>query len=130
MPTTRQTVVIIDDDESVRKAMRRLLLSCGLQVESFATAEEFLWAAGEAPPGCLVLDVQLPGLSGPELRARLLAEGRCAPVVYVTAYPDEGLRDRELRSGARAFLQKPFEDRVLLEAVVAALRSPAADEQS
>jgi FixJ family two-component response regulator len=121
MPTTRLTVIVIDDDESVRRALGRLLRSSGLKVESFATAEEFLQAAAGPLPGCLVLDVHLPGLSGPELRARLSAEGRDAPVVYVSGYEDEGLRDRELRTGAVAFLRKPFEEQSLLDAVAGAL---------
>jgi len=120
---TGQKVVIIDDDESVRKALRRLLRSAGASPETFATAEEFLDAAAQPAPACLILDVHLPGLSGLELQKRLTAEGRCVPVVFITAYGDGRMRDLALRAGAIAFLQKPFEERLLLDAVVRAMAS-------
>jgi two-component system response regulator FixJ len=112
-----QTIFIIDDDESVRRALRRLIGSVGLNAETFVTAEEFLQAPEEPPPHCLILDVHLPGLSGLELQQRLKAGHRSVPVIFITAYPDDHVRDQALQAGALAFLQKPFEEEALLEAV-------------
>jgi FixJ family two-component response regulator len=114
---TGQTIFIIDDDESVRRAVRRLIRSVGLNVETCATAEEFLQAPEQPAPGCLILDVHLPGLSGLELQQRLKAEGRPIPTVFITAYANDQVRKQALQAGAIAFLEKPFEERCLLEAV-------------
>jgi FixJ family two-component response regulator len=115
MTRAGETIVLIDDDESVRRALGRLIRSVGLCVETFGTAEEFL--RSPAAPGCLVLDVHLPGLSGLDLQRRLADEGRCVPIVFITAYADEQARDAALRAGAVAFLRKPFEEQALLEAL-------------
>jgi FixJ family two-component response regulator len=117
MPRIPPTVCIIEDDESVRRALRRLLRAVGLTAEAFASAEEFLEAAGRPAPGCLILDHHLPGLSGLELQARLKAEGRDIPIVFLTAYGDARVREQALRAGAVAFLEKPFAEKALLEAV-------------
>jgi FixJ family two-component response regulator len=117
MSPTGGTIVLIDDDESVRKALGRLLRAAGWDVAAFGSAEEYLQAAGPESPACLILDIHLPGLSGLELQERLLAEGRHPPVVFITAYHDEDARAAALRAGAVAFLQKPFEEQALLEAV-------------
>ena len=121
MSRTRQTVFLVDDDGSVRKALRRLIRSTGLDVTTFATAEEFLQAAPAPAPGCLVLDVHLPGLSGLDLQRRLTAEGRGFPVVFITAYGEGSAREQALRAGAVAFLQKPIEGQALLDAIGRAL---------
>ena len=121
MPETRQTIFIIDDDESVRRALRRLMASVGLKVETFATAEEFLQAPARPAPGCLILDVHLPGLSGLDLQKRLKAEGRSLHIVFITAYGEDQVRELAMRGGAIAFLQKPFEEQALLDAVGRAL---------
>ena len=126
MPAPPPIVTIIDDDESVRRALRRLIKSIGLNVEAFATAEEFL--EGFTPdsqdryhePGttrCLILDVHLPGLSGLELQERLKVETRELPVIFMTAYEDARKQERALQMGAVAFLYKPFEQQTLLEAL-------------
>jgi FixJ family two-component response regulator len=117
MARTGQTIVIIDDDESVRRALRRLIQSAGWRVATFATAEEFLEAPEQPAPAGLILDVHLPGLSGLELQHRLTADGRSVPIVFITAYPDEQTRAEALRGGAIAFLAKPFEDQSLLDAI-------------
>ena len=121
MDRTRQTVFIIEDDDSVRRSLLRLMRSAGRNAQGFATAEEFLQFSGLAVPGCLLLDVHLPGMSGLELQELLLSEGRQVPVVFITAYVDERVRERALRAGAVAFLQKPFEEQALLDAVARAL---------
>jgi FixJ family two-component response regulator len=117
MPVTVRTVFIIDDDKSVLRALRRLIRSAGFNVMAFATAEEFLQAAERPTPDCLILDVHLPGMTGLELQERLIAEGRRIPIVLITAFPDGGTRERAQKAGAIAFLQKPFEDQALLDAV-------------
>src|SRR5207302_3974122 len=117
MPRPSPTTVLIDDDESVRKALGRLLRSAGMTVLGFATAEEFLQTAPPPAPDCLILDVHLPGLSGLELQKRLAAEGCDVPVVFITAFADDTAREQALRAGALAFLQKPFEEQLLLDAV-------------
>ena len=94
----------------------------GLSAETCATAEEFLRSPGRCRAGCLILDVHLPGLSGLELQKRLNDEGRNVPVVFITSYADDQERELALQSGAVAFLQKPFEERLLLEAVGRSLR--------
>jgi len=117
MPETLQVICIIEDDESVRRALRRLIRSVGLEVEAFATAEEFLESIEQTIPICLILDVNLPGLNGLELQRRLQAEGRNIPVVVITAYANEEMREQALKAGAIAFLPKPFEERIILQAV-------------
>jgi FixJ family two-component response regulator len=116
MPPT-QTVCIIDDDESVRRALRRLIRSVGLDVETFATAEEFLQSPAVPAPRCLVLDVHLPGMSGLELQERLKAEGRDIPIIFITAYAEDRVRELAMRAGAIAFLRKPFNEHLLLDAL-------------
>jgi FixJ family two-component response regulator len=114
-----QTIVLIDDDESVRRALGRLLRSIGLRVELFATAEEYLGT--ELAADCFILDVDLPGLSGPELYNELIAAGRAGPTVFITAFADEKVRQAALQAGAVAFLSKPFEEQALLDALDRAL---------
>jgi FixJ family two-component response regulator len=117
MPETLPTICIIEDDDSVRRALGRLLRSVGLGVEAFATAEEFLQCFTQTQPSCLILDVHLPGLSGLELQQRLHDEGRTIPIVVITAYADEKVREQAFQAGAIAFLPKPFEELSLLQAV-------------
>jgi FixJ family two-component response regulator len=117
MPQKRQTVYIIDDDDSVRRALRRLIRSVGWNAETFATAQEFLRYPAQSKPSCLILDVQLPGLSGLELQQQLQVDCRTFAVVFITAYEETHVREQALGAGAIAFLQKPFEEQALLEAV-------------
>jgi FixJ family two-component response regulator len=119
-----QTVVVVDDDESVRRALARLLCAAGLKVEALGSAEELL-CPGRPMPDCLILDVHLPGLSGLELHERLNAAGPAPPVVFITAYDDEDARRQALAAGAVAFLRKPFEEGELLAAVARALGGAA-----
>ena len=121
MSPTRQTIFIIDDDASVRRALRRLIRSVGLNVVTFATAEEFLQAPHQPAPDCLILDVHLPGLSGFELQERLTAEGSAVPIVFITAYADDQVRELARQGSAIAFLEKPFEEQALLDALARAL---------
>ena len=106
-------IAVIDDDLSFRKAIRRLLSLWGFRVDSFASAEAFLQQPARAH--CLVLDLHLGGMSGLELQARLVDEGRQVPIVFVTATEDPVIRRIALAAGAAAYLQKPCDDRRLLE---------------
>jgi FixJ family two-component response regulator len=124
MDRTGWCIFIIDDDESVRRALRRLVLSIGLAVESFATAEEFLEAPAEPVPSCLILDIHLPGISGLDLQRRLSDEGRRIPVVFITAHADPSVCDLALPLGTVALLHKPFEEQHLLDALAKALNDP------
>ena len=125
MAHTGATISILDDDDSVRRALGRLLRSAGLNAETFATAEEFLNSATQPAPTCLILDLHLPGLSGLDLQARLKVQGRCVPIVFISGYTDETARAQALRDGAVAFLSKPFDEQELLDAVRRAV-GPAA----
>jgi|SRR5579871_1168817 len=121
MPETPRTIGIIEDDESVRRALRRLFLSIGFEVQVFVTAEEFLQSLSQMLPSCLVLDVNLPGLSGLELQQRLCTEGWHVPIVIITAYASDKVREQAIRAGAIAFLPKPFDESSLLQAVFGAM---------
>ena len=114
-------ISVVDDDASMREALRGLLRSTGLRVEVFASAEEFLASGRLSGTACLVLDMRMPGLSGLELQERLLASGSRVPVIFISAHSDEGMRARALEAGAIEFLQKPFNDDVLLDAIAKAV---------
>jgi FixJ family two-component response regulator len=114
-------VYIVDDDESVRESLVELLLSAGLPTEAFASAEEFLARSVPERAVCLILDVTMPGMSGPELQERLLRDARGIPIVFITAMSEERVRTRVLERGALAWLVKPFGDEELLGAVQIAI---------
>ena len=116
-------VAIIDDEEALREATESLLRSAGFKAKSFGSAEAFLRSNSRATAGCLVLDVDLPGMNGLELQLELIRNGCAIPVIFMTAqHDDQGtMRERALRAGALAFLQKPFGDEDLLSAVRSAL---------
>ena len=113
---------IVDDDESVREATKGLVRSLGYLATTFASAEEFLSSDHLNRTSCLVTDVQMPGLSGPDLQHHLLAHGHRLSIIFVTAYPEERTRARVLEAGAVDFLSKPFDQARLLECVERALR--------
>jgi FixJ family two-component response regulator len=116
-----QTIFIVDDDASVRTAMRRQLLSLNLPVLLFASAEQFLAETARTARGCLILDLRLPGMSGLELQQRLAAENWKLPIVIVTARDDDTDRETALQKGAIAYLRKPFEQEQFLASVRAAV---------
>jgi FixJ family two-component response regulator len=123
-------VFVIDDDPSLRNALTSLLRSVGLRVETFGSAREFL--AGQRPdaPGCLVLDVRLPGLSGLDLQVELAAAQLDLPIIFITGYGDIPMTVRAMKAGAVEFLTKPFRDQDLLDAIQQALeRDRVAREQ-
>lgn len=111
----------MDDDESMRMALQGLLKEAGLQVRSFASAEEFLNSGERRLAGCLIADIRMPGMSGLDLQAKLNAENCPIPTIFITAHGDEKMRLRAMRAGAVEFLSKPFDDAVLLETIRAAL---------
>jgi FixJ family two-component response regulator len=114
------TVVVVDDDESVRRALRRTIRSVGLPVATYATAEEFL-AARDGSAACLILDVRLPGMSGLELQRLLSETGRDVAVIMITAHEDQAVRRTALGAGAVDFIAKPFDRDRLLDAVTRAM---------
>ncbi|HLH17633.1 MAG TPA: response regulator transcription factor [Bryobacteraceae bacterium] len=115
-------VFVIDDDVSIRQALRNLLRSVGLQAETYGTAEEFLSARRQDVPACLVLDVRLPGTSGLDLQRRLSEAGIALPVIFITGHGDIPMSVRAMKAGAVEFLTKPFRDQELLDAVQHAIQ--------
>jgi FixJ family two-component response regulator len=118
-------ISIIDDDESVRAALQRILASNGLEAAAFASAEQFLASDQVSHAACLIADVRMPGLSGLQLHQRLLADGRQIPTILITGCPTEADRDAALAAGVVAYLPKPFSERALLDDVAAALSRSA-----
>lgn len=110
-------VCVIDDDESVLRALGRLVRAAGFTVEVFASAEEFLEADHRVPPRCLILDVRLSGMTGFELHAALRRAGVPPPVVFITAHDDPAARECARRAGAVQYLRKPFEESALIDAL-------------
>lgn len=116
------TVFVVDDDESVRKGLRLLIKSIGLKVESYASAQEFLNAYNPSQPGCLVLDIRMPGMSGLDLQTHLAEQGLLLPVIIVTGHGDVSMAVKAVKMGALDFLEKPFRDQVLLDRVQNAIQ--------
>ena len=114
-------ISIIDDDPSVRTATARLLRSMGFSVYAFASAQEFLSSPQLRQTSCVIADVQMPGMSGVELQEYLTAHDHGMPVIFITAFPHERVRERAMKGGAVCFLSKPFDEPQLLECVERAL---------
>jgi len=114
-------VAVVEDDESYRIALQRLLKSAGLPVRSFASAEDFLNSGEQHETGCLIADIRMPGMSGLDLQAKLNADHCPIPTIFITAHGDEKMRLQAMRGGAVRFLGKPFDAGVLLESVRVAL---------
>ena len=110
-------ISIVDDDDSVRTALKSLIDSVGFRAEVFGSGEEFLKSPCLAQTDCLIADVRMPGMSGLELQERLHAAGSHVPIVFISAHDDKEARARGLRGGAIAFLQKPFSEDSLLGAI-------------
>lgn len=125
MRASAQRVAVVDDDESVRRALIRLLSVEGLSAEAFPTAQALLEHLETGDFGCLILDIHLSGMSGLDLLERLSVEGRRIPVVIITAHDDHESRERACAGGAAAYFRKPVDAKVLLEAVHKAIESLA-----
>jgi FixJ family two-component response regulator len=122
-------VFVVDDDSSIREAIKSLLGLVGLRVETFASAQEFLQYERPDLPGCVVLDVELPGLSGLDLQQELAAHEIKLPIIFITGYGDIPMSVRAMKAGATEFLTKPFRDQDLLDAIHQAVEHDRAARQ-
>jgi FixJ family two-component response regulator len=122
MVNLNQIVVVVDDDESICRALRRLLHSVGIEAETFSSGEEFLGtlsSTASCRPGCVILDFEMPGINGLELQRRLAPKS--VPVIVITAHDDPAVREKAIASGAAVFLQKPLNKTELISAIEMAL---------
>jgi CheY-like chemotaxis protein len=119
----RPLLSVVDDDESIRESVPDLIKEFGYAARAFSSAEEFLSSGSVDQTSCLILDIAMPGLSGPELYQELKRRGENIPVIFITGQKDERVRARALEQGAAGFLIKPFSDAALLAAIKAALKA-------
>jgi len=117
VPQRLSKVYVVDDEESIRSALNRLLRSMGYQVLSFESAEDFLNSISDLSEGCIVLDIHLKGMSGLDLQEKLTSRAMNYPVIFMTAYDNPQWRERAKKAGAVAYLRKPFCEKALLDAV-------------
>jgi len=122
MTDNEPMVFIVDDDESIRKSLARLIKSVGLKVETFSSANDFLKRDSYDGPACLVLDVRMPGLSGLDLQAELAKSERTSSIVFITGHGNIPMGVQAIKAGAVDFLEKPFEEQALLDAVHLAIQ--------
>ena len=122
VPESKAIVFVVDDDISVREALESLVRSAGFEVETFASAQDFLAHRRPDGPSCLVLDVRLPGLSGLDLQKRIREASREIPIVFITGHGDVPTSVRAMKAGAVEFLIKPFSDRDLMDAIQQAIK--------
>jgi FixJ family two-component response regulator len=115
-------ISIVDDDESVRVATTRLVRLYGFVAHGFSSAEEFLRSPHARNASCLITDLRMPGMSGVELQSHLIAQGRRMPIIFITAFPEEGSQTRALAAGAAGFLTKPFDGQTLINCLSEALK--------
>src|SRR6202051_3294425 len=130
MSKPESIVFVVDDDPSVRSAIKRLIGSVGLQVELFGSAQEFLACKLPNVPGCLVLDIRLPGTSGLGLQRQLAEANVQIPIIFITAHSDVPMTVRAMKAGAVEFLTKPFRDQDLLDAIEAGLARDRVRQES
>jgi FixJ family two-component response regulator len=122
MMESRPLVTVVDDDESVRESLPDLLHEFGFATQTFASAESFLASDLLEQTRCLILDIAMPGMTGPDLQRELKSRGKAIPIVFMTAHGAEAMRPRLIEAGAVACLSKPFSDTALREALDTALR--------
>ncbi len=115
--TNKKQIYIVDDDESVCYALKFLMVAYEFAVRTFPSAEEFFSAVPNSAPGCLILDIHMPGLNGWEVQQKLMKTGSNRPVVIITADKNGGLKEQALKMGAMGFLQKPFNDQELVDLI-------------
>jgi FixJ family two-component response regulator len=125
MPQESVTVYVVDDDESVRRALQRLLRSAGYHAVTFESAEDFIDSTPGRGEGCLVLDIRLPGMTGLDLQEKLSSSGAKYAVIFMTAHDNPQWRQRAKKAGAVAYLRKPFDEQSLLDAIQLACREAA-----
>jgi FixJ family two-component response regulator len=128
-PALAPVVCIVDDDAAVREALDSLFRSVGLNVAAFASAADFLARENASAPGCLVLDVRLPGVNGLDFQAQLAAMDNRLPIVFMTGHGDIPMSVRAMKAGALDFLSKPFRDQDMLDAVSMAIERDAAERR-
>ena len=121
VPKTGPLIAIVDDDESVRNAIKGLMRSMGFAAEVFSSASEFLQSADMGRAACLVADVNMPNMSGIDLHQNLLVQGNAIPTILITAYPSDNDRARALQAGVLCYLAKPFDEHDLLSCIDNAL---------
>ena len=118
---TVSLISVVDDDQSIRESLQGLLESVGFAVETFSSAHDFLDSEYLTRTDCLILDVRMPGMRGPDLQRELARRGWCIPIVFITAHGDEDIRPRVISEGAVDCLLKPFSEEALLKAIRMAL---------
>ena len=124
MPKKKTPMIsIVDDDIAVRNATKTLIRSLGYRAATFSSAEEFLDSNRLQETSCLIADVQMPGLNGIELQDQLAADGRRIPIIFITAFQDDRMRDRAMRSGAISFMSKPYNEANLIVCLDRALKA-------
>ena len=121
---TKPIIYIVDDDESVLRAMKRLISSMDMDVQTFASGREFLDSNYRNQNACLIVDIKMPGMSGIELQQKLVAKGSELPVVFITAFDTEEMRGEAKKAGAAGYFRKPVDDQALLDSIQWALSSP------
>ena len=133
MITKKPLIAIVDDDESVCRAMERLVRSLGMAAETYASSEDFVNQIESIPffqLDCVILDVQMPGMNGIEVQRRIRCIHKDMPVIFITAYEDRAAREHALAGGALAFLRKPCNDALIIRTLDAALGRCGSDEKS
>jgi FixJ family two-component response regulator len=121
VPKAKPLISIVDDDESMREAVKGLMRSVGYRAEAVASAEEFLSSRHVRRTSCLIADVQMSGMTGLDLHRHLSASGKPIPTILITAYPDDAVRERALTAGVIGYLSKPFDENDLLACIRSAL---------
>ena len=125
MDKSKPLIAIVDDDESVCRAIRRLVRSVAMDGETFSSGQDFLDLLDAMPsfqPDCLILDVQMPEMNGLEVQQQLIKSGKRVPVIFITAHDEVGAREKALAAGAMAFIRKPFNDELLIKTMREALK--------
>lgn len=126
---TENLISVVDDDESIRRTTTLLIESFGFRSVAYDSAESFLRSGQIRNTSCLIVDVQMPGMSGLQLQSHLNAAGCGVPIIFISAYESKGFRERGMQAGAAAFLGKPFSDEQLLQTIRSAIRSIHTDDR-
>lgn len=114
-------IVIVDDDEGVRSSTASLMRSVGYATQTYGSAEDFLCDQLNDEPACMITDMQMPAMSGADLQQKLISDGRVFPIIFMTAFPNETLRERVMAAGAVGFLSKPSDGEAIIQSVMSAL---------